>query len=90
MIASAINLISAFLFLAAAIGAVGVVCLWLLPEFYGRWKADKHDIDCESELYDSVVEALDKADGRPLAIVYADEEEGIDGEQVSTEESREV
>ena len=74
MLENALNIASSVLYLASSVGLLGVVCYFLLPEAYARWKMHKHQIDTESELYELVVDTLDKAEGRPIQIVVKEDE----------------
>jgi hypothetical protein len=74
MIESAITLAGSILYLASAIGALAIIGLMILPGLYSGWKEAKHQIDIESEAYISIVDALEKAEGRPIQIVIVEDE----------------
>ncbi len=62
------------LYLASSIGVLAIVGLYILPGLYSGWKETKHEIDVECEIYSTVVDALEKAEGRPVRIVIVEDE----------------
>ena len=74
MINETLVLAGSVLYLASSIGVLAVVGLYILPGLYAGWKETKHDIDVECATYVSVVEALEKAEGRPVRIIIAEDE----------------
>jgi hypothetical protein len=62
MIASAIELLASILWLATGLAALGGVVFFFLIPAYGHWIVNKTGMDVESDLYESVVEAVDEAE----------------------------
>jgi hypothetical protein len=63
------DLVSSVMLLAGALGVLCMVGIVFLPYMWAQWKRYKHDMDEEGELYEQVVDALDKAEGRPVRVV---------------------
>ena len=82
MIDSALLLAGSIIYLASSLGVLAIVVLWILPEMYSNWKEIKHGVDVESAVYESVVAALELAEGRPVRIVLDEES---DDEQLPEE-----
>jgi hypothetical protein len=78
MLASALDLASSVLWLAAALGTLGAVGLLILPYLWSQWTEAKYGMDIEGELYQSVVDALEEAEGRAIDIVIRPEEKDSD------------
>jgi hypothetical protein len=74
MLASALDLASSVLWLAAALGTLGAVGLLILPYLWSQWTEAKYGMDVEGELYQSVVDALEEAEGRAIDIVIRPKE----------------
>ena len=74
MIDSALTLAGSILYLASSIAVLACVGLWILPGLYSGWKETKHQIDVESEAYSAIVDAIEKAEGRPIEINIVEDE----------------
>jgi hypothetical protein len=62
MVASAIELLAAILWLSTGLAALGGSIFFFLIPAYGHWIVNKTGMDVESDLYESVVEAAEEAE----------------------------
>ena len=76
-----INFITDILWLSAALAVFSCVVLFLLSPLYEFWSINKGKIDTESELYKSVLEAVDKAEGQSIQIQLVIGEEDVSGDK---------
>jgi hypothetical protein len=76
-----INFIIDILWLSSALAVFSCIVLFILSPLYEFWMINKGNIDTESELYKSVLEAVDKAEGQSIQVQLVIGEEDVSGDK---------
>ena len=63
-----IDFIIDILWLSSALAVFSCIVLFILSPMYEYWMINKNDIDTESELYISVLKAVEEADGESIEV----------------------
>ncbi len=63
-----IDFIIDILWLSSALSVFSCIVLFLLNPMYEYWMINKNDIDTESELYISVLKAVEEAEGDSIEV----------------------
>tara|TARA_B110000902_G_scaffold76997_1_gene91576 strand:- start:554 stop:775 length:222 start_codon:yes stop_codon:yes gene_type:complete len=63
-----IDFIIDILWLSSALSVFSCIVLFILSPMYNFWMVSKNDIDTESELYISVLKAVEEADGESIEV----------------------
>ena len=63
-----IDFIIDILWLSSALSVFSCIVLFILSPMYEYWMINKNDIDTESELYISVLKAVEEAEGDSIEI----------------------
>ena len=63
-----IDFIIDILWLSSALAVFSCIVLFILSPMYEYWMITKNDIDTESELYISVLKAVEEADGESIEV----------------------
>jgi len=76
-----IDFIIDILWLSSALAVFSCIVLFILSPLYEFWMINKSNIDTESELYKSVLEAVDKAEGQSIQVQLVIGEEDVSGDK---------
>lgn len=76
-----IDFIIDILWLSSALAVFSCIILFILSPLYEFWMINKGNIDTESELYRSVLEAVDKAEGQSIQVQLVIGEEDVSGDK---------
>jgi len=76
-----IDFIIDILWLSSALAVFSCIVLFILSPLYEFWMINKGNIDTESELYKSVLEAVDKAEGQSIQVQLVIGEEDVSGDK---------
>ena len=63
-----IDFIIEILWLSSALAVFSCIVLFILSPMYEYWMINKNDIDTESELYKSIIKAVEEAEGDSIEI----------------------
>ena len=63
-----IDFIIDILWLSSALAVFSCIVLFILSPMYEYWMINKNNIDTESELYQSVLKAVEEADGESIEV----------------------
>ena len=63
-----INFIIDILWLSSALAVFSCIVLFILSPMYEYWMINKNNIDTESELYKSVLKAVEEAEGESIEV----------------------
>ena len=63
-----IDFIIDILWLSSALSVFSCIVLFILSPMYEYWMINKNNIDTESELYQSVLKAVEEADGESIEV----------------------
>jgi hypothetical protein len=76
-----VNFIIDVTWLSSALAVFSCIVLFILSPLYEFWMINKGNIDTESELYKSVLEAVDKAEGQSIQVQLVIGEEDVSGDK---------
>ena len=63
-----IDFIIDILWLSSALAVFSCIVLFILSPMYEYWMINKNDIDTESELYKSIIKAVEEAEGESIEV----------------------